>query len=591
MQNNRVVKIFLASSIEDTKDERNKIENYIVKNFPVFFKNQGYEFKIFRCEDLTAEYFKNNQQLIDEEVKKSEIFVVVFKNSVGEYTFHEFEVARDQALRKGLPHIFPFVSTDLMNESEEHPNLKKMIENNNYIKTFDNVDTVILSLLQSLGNLLSVDIRTSKNGELYVNGVKERIDIRPEEISKQYLIRQKDYIDYAAKAMSYLYESDKHPLARYFDMVFPDMAIFADDSVRFFGGMDFDLKRHSKLLKEQSEPMDEDSLNSLKEKYAFRNNKSIISYEFYDYMNNEIHLNEEGKITGIDMFVGSDIDNVFSTLTLRDEFENLYEKRMDAGKNLTFSDLLDEIESPIRTLIHKSCGGNKLSPFLEGDKRSSAFGLQLIVLFKVKDQKKLRENKYRKYLKDNKYWTTMAKRSDEAREQPGFYQLAPCGGFNVFADSTLAKKDREVQEDFFDYFDCIVRNYVTGLFSDNNDGFGSSKYDIPEKATLEKPYMADKHADELFEMIEKGSAKLEFLGLSASLLALKSDLVFLLKIDDEDYYSRNKQDFRGDYNSAKLDIYPLNMLYDKEFLETDYSIAEEIAAPLELLKESKLMRE
>lgn len=591
MQDKRIVKIFLASSIEDTKEERNKIENYILKNFPMFFGYRGYEFEIFRCEDLTAEYMKNNQKIIDEEVKRSEIFVVVFKNSVGEYTFHEFEVARDQAVNKGLPHIFPFVSKNLMNESGEHPNLQKMIENNNYITTFDSTTDIILALVESFGKLVSVEVKTSRDGKLYVNGIKRETELLPEEISKQYLISQKEYIDYASRAMSYLYESDKHHLTRYFDMIFPDMAIFADDSVRFFDGIDFDLKSHSRLLKQQTEPIDAEFLNELKDRYSFRNSKSVIRYEFFDYMNNEIHLNDDGRITGIDMFVGSDVDNVFSTLTLRDEFENLYEKRKDLGNQITFDDLLDEKECPIRSMIHKSCKDRKLSPLLEGDKRSSAFGLQLIVLFKVKDPKKLRENKYRKYIKDNTYWTTMIKRADDAREQPGFYQLAPCGAFNIFSDTVSARDDREVQEGFFDYFDCIVRNYVTGLFNDNNDSFGSSKYDVPEKSKMDKPYMSDKHADELFTMIGEGKAKLEFLGVSSSLLALKSDLVFLLKIDDEDYYNRNKQDFRGNYNSSKLDVYPLSMLYDSEFLKEDYSIAEEIAAPLELLKESKLLKE
>lgn len=82
---------------------------------------------------MTEEWLKRNQKTIDDEIRKSDVFIVIFKNTIGNYTFHEFEVARDcYSKTNGKPRIYPYISNELMltdllrsrgalNAAEEYP--------------------------------------------------------------------------------------------------------------------------------------------------------------------------------------------------------------------------------------------------------------------------------------------------------------------------------------------------------------------------------------------------------------------------------------------------------------------------------------
>lgn len=91
-------------------------------------------------------------------------------------------------------------------------------------------------------------------------------------------------------------------------------------------------------------------------------------------------------------------------------------------------------------------------------------------------------------------------------------------------------------------------------------------------------------------MLEDGRAELEFLGCSSSLSALKSDLVFLLTIDHENYFKENQYTFRSDFVSRSMKPYPLEYLYREEFLSSENCLAQELACPLALLKGSQLLK-
>jgi len=76
---------------------------------------------------------------------------------------------------------------------------------------------------------------------------------------------------------------------------------------------------------------------------------------------------------------------------------------------------------------------------------------------------------------------------------------------------------------------------------------------------------------------------LEFLGASSPLTTLKSDLVFLLTINDDTYFDRNKLHFKSDFQTSSLRTYPVEYLMSPDFLEEECCLAQEIAGPLELL--------
>lgn len=78
----KIIRIFLASSIDDTKEERDKLQNKILAVWNPIFNKFNIELKIFRCEQMTEEWLKRNQKTIDDEIRNSDVFIVIFKNTV-----------------------------------------------------------------------------------------------------------------------------------------------------------------------------------------------------------------------------------------------------------------------------------------------------------------------------------------------------------------------------------------------------------------------------------------------------------------------------------------------------------------------------
>lgn len=133
----KIIRIFLASSIDDTKEERDKLQNKILAVWNPIFNKFNIELKIFRCEQMTEEWLKRNQKTIDDEIRNSDVFIVIFKNTVGNYTFHEFEVARDcYSKTNGKPRIYPYISNELIKNIDKIPALQEITRDDNYPETF-----------------------------------------------------------------------------------------------------------------------------------------------------------------------------------------------------------------------------------------------------------------------------------------------------------------------------------------------------------------------------------------------------------------------------------------------------------------------
>ena len=585
----RIIYIFLASSIDDTQLERDKLQNKIVAVWNPIFHRFNITLEVFRCEQMTEEWINRHQGTIDEKICQSDIFIVIFKNKVGNYTFHEFEVACKSNADKKRPHIYPYVSNKLMTDKDTIPELQELTKNSHYLETFDVIDTIEISLLERLGKELSLCMKTHMDGSITINGKEANFNISPQEINKAYLITQKEYIDFAVRLFEREYPGIS--FVQYKGQKFPDTILVADDSVRNFDKENFDFSFHecSTLLQKPTTPIEPSTLKKLEEKYHIRKNSAVMPYKFYDYMSDEVLLDDSGKIVGLKTFVGSDEDNVFSTLTLRDEFENFYEALKD---NISNPPPITRDNFPLRTSVHEKTGKEGVAPIICGAARSSAIGIQVMTLFPVQDWIKKRDRNVGRFADGAHLWTPLIKRSEKAREQPGFYQFAPCGGFRIFDEPEASAKDRNIQEEHFDYFRAILHHYVRELFNEttgNCENFGDSRFDKPAHAALSDAALESTHAQELCDMLSDGRADLEFLGISASVTALKYDMVFLLLIKDKDFYKRNKKDFKSDYNAASLNVYPIDYILQNEFLNGKNCLAEELAGPLALLKNSKLI--
>ncbi len=88
------IKIFLASSINEFKDERNQIGNCIRKLQDRLI-DDGIRINLFECEffDNTVS-IKRKQEEYNKEIPTSDIFIMLVGEKIGQYTLEEFNIAK-----------------------------------------------------------------------------------------------------------------------------------------------------------------------------------------------------------------------------------------------------------------------------------------------------------------------------------------------------------------------------------------------------------------------------------------------------------------------------------------------------------------
>lgn len=179
----KIINIFLASSIDEFKNERNELQCFINDVAEDFRDRYDTDIRVQRCEKVDPRYVKGcSQDEFNELIKNSEMCIFLFFKKAGEYTIEEFEVARKtfEASENGKPKIYTYFKTidnvsvdksvtDFMSELDK--NLK------HFYQTFSHIDTVKLRVLLNLKmqemDFISVEF---DNGKCIVDG-KETLDL------------------------------------------------------------------------------------------------------------------------------------------------------------------------------------------------------------------------------------------------------------------------------------------------------------------------------------------------------------------------------------------------------------------------------
>ncbi len=148
------IKIFLASSIHDLRDERNEISSFITRTLKKAF-GHTVEFDLEMCEDDTGIVSKTRKQdLYDQYIRESDYLYILFWHDAGEFTVEEFRTAYEQFQKNNKPRIIPFVK--LLPEGDKGTEaLETFIrymreELQHYYVEFRHVDTVKLRILLAL---------------------------------------------------------------------------------------------------------------------------------------------------------------------------------------------------------------------------------------------------------------------------------------------------------------------------------------------------------------------------------------------------------------------------------------------------------
>ena len=245
----------------------------------------------------------------------------------------------------------------------------------------------------------------------------------------------------------------------------------------------------------------EDKKISFENEKYYEEYKRIIGHNIHrpkmpGFMLEKFKTNESGKIIGMDTWLGTYDQNVYTSHILEYEIYDYFLKH-EKDKEIN----LEELE--IRNRIYK--GKSKEEVLTTGINRASLLGVQMLVIYK--------DNK------TNRYRVVTIKRSDNVAVRPGFYQFIPSGGFEISGGNIREK---------YNVLDALYKEYLEELILGNK---GFLEYEGSVKN--------EKNIREIEEMINKGTAKLEFLGSVVDLCGLRNELSFALIIDDPKYSEKH----------------------------------------------------
>lgn len=182
MNTTRIIKVFLASSITELKDERRNISS-LGDDISNLFSLDDIAVRFVKCENLhIGNIGEEDQKAIDERLRNCELSLFLFKAKAGDWTIHEFNMARE--LQKKKSHKI-FVYFLRMPDDEKADSLRAFQQrlDNEHIfwKECDNLSEVMLSF--SMGVLTHIGI-TVGEGTAESKAIVEDGDSRFEEYQK-----------------------------------------------------------------------------------------------------------------------------------------------------------------------------------------------------------------------------------------------------------------------------------------------------------------------------------------------------------------------------------------------------------------------
>lgn len=238
------------------------------------------------------------------------------------------------------------------------------------------------------------------------------------------------------------------------------------------------------------------------------------------YMLDEIQFSDKAPYWHMSTYSSVYEHNVKTSHILEYELYNLY-KRVEHKKEWA-PDNLKKIgrekilaELPIRSHIHKQFEkeSKECNVLTSGKYRASLLGVQAFVMIKNRS---------------GSYDALRIRRSENVSAKPGFLQFIPSGGFEAMNDCT----DFDSQWDNYSITKAIFRELLEECFGMDED----DKHASGNNASPDKLY-SNENIRKLIQMLEntkegEPNAEMALLGTSMSLVGLRQELSFILRIDD-----------------------------------------------------------
>lgn len=177
MQTNKTIRIFLSSAIDELKDERDILSDYIFNTISPIFSKNGIEIELFKMDDIDWGYAgKPSQNAVDDYIKKCDICIFIFKQKINNETIHEYNKAHElQNTKKQSIFVYYFDESEDKKSHDLTAFLNQLKEDRNriYWTVCKDIDTMkshfLFSLLKKLYG--ESDVTNVKNNDAQQNDV------------------------------------------------------------------------------------------------------------------------------------------------------------------------------------------------------------------------------------------------------------------------------------------------------------------------------------------------------------------------------------------------------------------------------------
>lgn len=155
MEKRRKISIFLASSIEEFKEERDALELFIRNISDRFEERYNVKIMPLRCENVDPAVSEGRKQdEYNELIRESEMCFFLFFTKAGDYTQEEFKTALKSFRESGKPKVYTYFKNvheeDSVEDSVKEFMKKLDVEFSHFYSFFDHIDTIKLRILLNL---------------------------------------------------------------------------------------------------------------------------------------------------------------------------------------------------------------------------------------------------------------------------------------------------------------------------------------------------------------------------------------------------------------------------------------------------------
>ena len=191
-----VINIFLASSIVELKEEREKIRE-LITNLNGRLEKRNIMFRLFDCEQGDYVYEGNSQAILNERIKRCEYVIFIVGKKLGEKTNEEFNCALEKYKIDNKTKITVYLKNVPGDKSVT--DFKDYMRNELafYYGTYDNIDE-IKAHITGLLNTINDNIVVHKEDGIYIDGEKfsnyvDDIDESGFGFTKEYIEANENY--------------------------------------------------------------------------------------------------------------------------------------------------------------------------------------------------------------------------------------------------------------------------------------------------------------------------------------------------------------------------------------------------------------